>query len=268
MSRRDFGWVKDPPDYRDFRFGAPRAAIEAAADPKVDLREKRSPKGKPATPKVFDQGQLGSCVSNATTSVVQYIERLHDDPDQDRLSRLWLYWYMRERMDTINEDSGGYPRDSWKLAAKLGVPREVYWPYEVENFRVKPQAGSVSALHHRVLEYRSVDDSNEQDMRSCIAEGYPFVFGFAVYESFDFIGADGFWSGERGDILGYHAVSCWGYDFSSPSAALHHWIVRNSWGDEWGDKGYFYVPRAWLPLEAFDCWTGRRVTVDPVPLAA
>ena len=265
MSDRGFGWLRDPPDFRDYSYG-PSTATLAALPAVVDLRTWRSPQAKFATPKILDQGQLGSCTVNCTNSMIQYVERLHDDPDQDKLSRLWLYWYMREKMGTVEEDSGGYLRDALDIAAKRGVPRETYWPYIIEKFRQAPTAGTVSAQHHRVLEYRSVSDTSERDMQACLAEGYPFVFGFAVYESFWQIDTDGWWTGERGGIDGYHAVACWGYDFRDTNPARQHWIIRNSWGTGWGDGGYFYVPRAWLPLEAFDCWTVRRVTRDPVAI--
>lgn len=242
-----------PPDYRDFLYGAP-SAILAELPEFVDLRTS-------STPKVYDQGDLGSCVANAANALVQFVETKAGDPDRDRLSRLFTYWYSRQKIGTTEEDSGSYPRDALKVLAERGVPRERFWPYNIEDFAVEPSVPEWRAAHHKVLEYRRVTEESEQAMRACLAEGFPFIFGFAVYTSFWSIGADGRWQGTRGPIDGYHAVAAWGYDFRPGALGFHDggWIVRNSWSADWGDQGYFYVPRAWLPLEAFDCWTVRKV---------
>lgn len=244
-----------PPDFRDYVYGPP-SAILAELPEQVDLRTER------ATPKIFDQGNLGSCTSNAANAVVQFVERKHGDPDYDRLSRLYTYYYSREKIGTTEEDSGAFIRDAYAVLAERGAPREKFWPYDINEFRERPPSVTDwSASQHHVLEYRSVLDGSEQDMRACLAEGYPFTYGFAVYDTFWSIGSDGSWSGARGGIDGYHAVDAWGYDFRAGAFGFTDggWIIRNSWGIEWGDKGYFYVPRSYLPLEGFDCWTVRKV---------
>lgn len=237
------GWLKDPPDFRD----RPLAARLPEA---VELKDSVDLRG--TMPRVRNQGDLGSCTANAANSVVEYVERLERDPDRDALSRLWTYWYAREKIGTTKVDSGAHLRDSFDVLAERGAPREKYWPYEIEDFAVEPSAGERSAPQHRVLEYLSVEDGNETAMLACLSAGYPFAFGFAVYTSFWGIGDDGEWSGEQGTIDGYHAVVCVGY---TPD----RWIVRNSWGANWGDRGHFYVPRGFMPREAWDCWTVRKV---------
>ena len=113
-----------------------------------------------------------------------------------------------------------------------------------------------------MIEYRSIPDGNEQGMQACLAEGYPFAFGFAVYRSMWDVGLDGRWPGTRGPIDGYHAVAAWGYDFNPGAFGFANggWIVRNSWDITWGHNGYFYVPRSFMSVEAFDCWTIRKLT--------
>lgn len=254
---RKFGWLgPSPPDYRDYLYGPPTSIFAEISD-QVDLRLER------ATPRVFDQQNLGSCVANAVNAVLQYVERKAGDPDYDRLSRLFTYYYSREKIGTVSEDSGSFIRDAFKVAAERGVPREAYWPYYLDNFAVEPQGAVVesSAPHHRLLEYRSIPRA-ELALQACLAEGYPFVFGFAVYESFWTIGRDGIWHGQRGRIDGYHAVACWGYDFRRGALGFESggWIIRNSWGAEHGDEGYYYVPRSYMVSEATDIWTARKVS--------
>lgn len=254
--RHGLGWLKDPPDFRDRRYGPPTLALMALPDA-VDLRG--------GMPRIFDQGELGSCTANAANACVQHAEKVVKDPDADRLSRLWTYWYAREKIGTTDSDSGAHLRDCFRALSERGAPREVYWPYQIDRFTEEPTAGERSAPHHQVLEYRAIDDRSERDMQACLAEGYPFAYGFAVYTSFWEIGDNGIWSGAPGPIDGYHAVVCVGYDFRPSSPLGGHWIVRNSWSPGWGDHGHFYVPRGYMSNEAFDCWTVRRVSWDPLP---
>lgn len=241
------------PDHRDFRYGAPSKVL-AELPPAVDLRTSR------ATPAIFDQGQIGSCTASAANAVVQYVERKDGDPDWDRLSRLYTYWYTREKEGTTSEDAGAMLRDTFQVLAERGSPREKFWPY-TKDWAQQPVVPDWRATQHKVLEYRAITEGAEQDMQACLAEGYPFTYGFAVYQSFWAIGSNGVWSGARGTIDGYHAVDCWGYDFNAGGLgfATGGWIVRNSWGTEWGAKGYFYVPRPYMSVEAFDLWTVRKV---------
>lgn len=251
---------KSPPDYRDRILGGALRGLLSFAD-YVDLR---GTKGDLRF--LMDQGQLGSCTANTANTVAEFVEHKDGDPDWDRLSRLWTYYYSRERLGTIDSDSGANLRDAFAVLAEKGAPRETYWPYEVEEFAVDPAVGGGpdaqrSALQHRSIEYLALREGDEGHMASCLSDGYPFSYGFAVYDSFWTIGADGKWSGARGPIDGYHAVTAYGYDFRPGAFGFPEggWIVRNSWGEKWGDGGYFYVPRAFFVQEAFDPWTIRRV---------
>jgi C1A family cysteine protease len=97
-------------------------------------------------------------------------------------------------------------------------------------------------------------------MRQCLAEGYPFVFGFSVYEAFE--SEDVARTGKlnlpkRGEKqLGGHAVMAVGYDDSTKRA-----LVRNSWGRNWGTKGYFTMPYDYISDDnlADDFWTIREL---------
>lgn len=255
------GWLKEPPDLRDRAFAVSARVAAAALPTHADVR--------PAMPRVYDQGQLGSCTANAANACVQHAETAAGDPDHDRLSRLWTYYWSRELEGTETDDSGAYIRDAFKVAATRGVPREKFWPYNVDRFAERPPDSlKAAALEHQAISYHRIDTTraSEASMAGCLAEGFPFAFGFDVPASFEDIGANGYWTPQVGEpSIGGHAVVAVGYDFRPDAwngAAGGHWIVRNSWSAGWGLAGHFLVPRAWLPRNADDLWTVRAVSLD------
>ena len=152
-------------------------------------------------------------------------------------------------------------RDGIKTLNKQGTCTETDWPYVISKFAFKPTTTCyTNALKNTVKQYLRLDNTKLDELKSCLASGYGFVFGFAVYESFEtqYVANTGQVSlpqlGER--FLGGHAVYCLGYDDS-----IQKFICRNSWGTNWGDKGHFYIPYSYLTntnLSA-DFWTLRLV---------
>jgi C1A family cysteine protease len=97
-------------------------------------------------------------------------------------------------------------------------------------------------------------------MKASLAAGYPFVFGFSVYESFegDAVAKSGIvpMPGMTEMEVGGHAVMAVGYDDSQ-----QRFLARNSWGSEWGMSGYFTIPYDYLTDSnlADDFWVIRLV---------
>jgi C1A family cysteine protease len=158
---------------------------------------------------------------------------------------------------TTNDDAGAMIRDGVKSLVNLGVCTERKWPYDITKFTQKPSAACYKqAADHQVTSYHRI--ISLQQMRECLAEGYPFVFGFSVYEAFESekVASTGKLdlpkSGEK--QLGGHAVMAVGYDDSSERA-----LIRNSWGRSWGIKGYFTMPYDYISDDnlADDFWTIR-----------
>jgi C1A family cysteine protease len=140
---------------------------------------------------------------------------------------------------------------------KLGVCSEKIWPYNIARFTQKPPPACYkAAADHQVISYHRIIGLTQ--MRQCLAEGYPFVFGFSVYEAFE--SAQVARTGQlnlpkpREKQMGGHAVCCVGYDDSAKRV-----LVRNSWGADWGLKGYFTMPYDYISDDnlADDFWTIR-----------
>jgi C1A family cysteine protease len=252
-----FGWVPDIPDARDFMYAAPESVL-LALPKKVDLTSKMPP--------VYDQGQLGSCTANAIGAAFEY-EQMQQKQKDFMPSRLFIYYNERAIEGTVDSDSGAMIRDGIKSTAKLGVCSEDIWPYEITRFTEKPPTKAYNeAKKHQVVVYRRVIPNLHQ-MQGCLASGYPFVFGFTVYESF--MSPEVASTGEvplpprSEQVLGGHAVLAVGYD-----DATQRFIVRNSWGRKWGKKGYCTMPYGYLtdPSLARDFWA--IYTVEPATMSA
>ena len=243
--KRTYGWYPDIPDQRDYLYSAIRPVVRLPRE--VDLRSFCSA--------VEDQGSLGSCTAQALAGNLEFLDNRIDFIYTD-VSRLFIYYNERMLIDSVDYDSGASLRDGIKSLKNLGICEERLWPYDIEKFTVKPPANCYQdAKDHKIKSYYRVGSLRE--MLICLADGYPFVFGFTVYESFESerVAKTGKVNMPRkGEAaLGGHAVMAVGFNQSDM-----RFLVRNSWGRNWGMDGYFTMPFAYLETLAGDFWTIRR----------
>ncbi len=246
---RSYGWVPDLPDQRDHLYAAAPMVL-AKLPPKKDVRS--------GCPPVYDQGQLGSCTANAISAAIQFDQK----KQKTKIfmpSRLFIYYNERAIEGSVNSDSGAQIRDGIKSIANQGACPEAEWPYDINKFTDKPTPKCYKdASLCKAVGYQRLVSSNLNQLKGCIASGYPFVFGFTVYESFESqeVAKSGELQmpGPSEKVMGGHAVLAVGYDDSTQRFA-----VRNSWGKDWGIKGYFTMPYAYMtnPNLAEDFWTVR-----------
>jgi C1A family cysteine protease len=235
---RNYGWQRDAADERDYRFAAPTWKL-----PKhVDLRDKMSA--------VKNQGELGSCTGHAIAGALEYLY-----PSRPNFSRLFIYYNERAVEGTINEDAGAQIRTGVKSVAKVGACKETLCPYDPEKFTKKPTVKAYAdAAKNVISSYRRV--TSLQALKYALSKGSPVVFGFQVFAGFESEE-----TAETGMLampesheepLGGHAVLAVGYDERKGLV-----IVRNSWGRQWGDKGYFYMPYDYVADKNLsdDFWT-------------
>jgi C1A family cysteine protease len=246
-----YGWIPDIPDHRDLVYAAPVATLKKLPT-KVDLRT--------SCPPVYDQGMLGSCTANAIAGAIEFDQMKQKKAKPFTPSRLFIYYNERAMEGTIDTDSGAMIRDGIKSVATQGACKETTWPYTIAKFAQKPGAKCYTeGKANRIVLYQRLTPILSQ-LKGCLASGYPFVFGFAVYPSFESqtVARTGRVPmpapGER--ELGGHAVLTVGYDDANQT-----FIVRNSWGTNWGMKGYFTMPFAYLLDDNLsdDFWTIRLV---------
>jgi C1A family cysteine protease len=231
MTKRTLNWRPDLPDIRD-KLWRPLGWRPYFLLPKrIDLRPLCTP--------VEDQGPLGSCTGNAIAGAIESLE-VRKGTGYTDISRLFIYWNERAYINETREDNGAYIRDGIKSVHKIGAASENIWPYDVSKFAEQPSPLAYADANARRFNayYRVMSLSG---MCNALANGYPVVFGFTVYASFmsGEVARTGVMSmptsGDR--EVGGHAVLAVGYNKKAK-----HIIVRNSWGADWGDNGYFYMP--------------------------
>ena len=249
-----YGWKKDDRTANEvYVKNHPSFKLTAGVLPKsVDLRPHCSP--------VYNQGQKGSCTGNAIIGAAEYLENKDKDllanGEFVSLSRLFVYYNERLMEGTVNEDAGAQISDGITSIMSTGICQEAFWPYIEDKWNQKPEpAAYLDASARKITAAARVSrDNGIADIKQVLASGYPIVFGFSVYEGFESedVAATGMLElpGADEQFMGGHAVLAVGYNSS-------HVIVRNSWGDQWGDKGYFYMPYAYITDRnlASDLWT-------------
>lgn len=249
--KRVYGWKKDKSDSRDMihDFIIPHYHDNIK---ECDLRSK--------CPEIYDQLNLGSCTANAIAAAYEFDEMKQYEQHIFTPSRLFIYYNERSMEGTINEDSGAQIRDGIKSISVTGVCPEQMWPYDVSKFKEKPPEDCYQeAGWHQAVRYKKVKQNLKQ-MRQCLVEGLPFVFGFTVFESFESkeVAETGIMPlPKKGEtILGGHAVMAVGFNNEKKSC-----LIRNSWGTSFGLNGYFWMPYEFIlnPDYCSDFWTIERV---------
>lgn len=249
-NRHSYGCIPDIRDHRDHLYSVPIEHLQALP-PMVDLR--------PQCPPVYDQSSLGSCTSQGIAAAIEFDRKKQSLPDI-MPSRLFIYYNERAMEGTVSSDSGASIRDGIKVVNAQGVCPESEWTYDILQFTVNPPAQCYQdALKDRALSYQRVARNLDQ-MKGCLASGYPVIIGISVYESFE--SAEVARTGmvpmpTRGEsLLGGHCVLLVGYRDD-----VQKWILRNSWSEQWGDQGHFYLDYAYLMNKGLssDFWTIKTV---------
>ena len=280
------GWLRDYPDFRDYTIDqkeVPSRLKPLGQKDSVKAMLTKAGVGNPARsnlptrvdlrdwcPPIEDQGSLGSCTANAGVGLVEYFERRAFGKHVDA-SRLFLYKVTRN-LSHLTGDTGAYLRTTMAALTLFGVPPTEYWPYEADEFDTEPPAFCYAfAQNYQAIQYFRLDPpGTRQDLiltriKDFLAAGLPSMFGFSVYSSI--------WEAEAtgkipfptpGETLdGGHAVVAMGYDDNmkiknpNPGSAETKgaFLIRNSWGTEWGETGYGWLPYKYV-LEglAVDWW--------------
>ncbi len=222
--------------------------------PKVDMR--------PSLTAVENQGASNSCVANAVAGAYEYLfKRHHEDEDYD-VSRLFVYYNARRPRGRQNIDGGTRIIEAIESLRQHGACSEATWPFVLEKVNTEPDEDAYGEASGFLIEDVLHVPTDMQTWKQVLAEGYPIIFAIQLFKSFDAHRKKGLVPSpspaETGrEAHGAHALLCVGY--SDPDRVF---IVRNSWGSEWGDGGYCYMPYDYVINADFnhgDSWIIRQV---------
>jgi hypothetical protein len=198
-------------------------------------------------------------VGQATKALMAaaYTKQTQIDPN---LSALMIYYLAREVENSIYEDVGCSPRNALKAVAKTGACIEMLWPYIIGKFADRPTLECYEdASNHQIVSYYSITPILSL-LKGCIVDGFPFSAGISVHENFPMeIGEIQMPTGRE---IGGHDIVIVGYNDYT-----RKFVLRNSWGQEWGIGGYGTIPYDYLTDStlASDFWTIRMVETDNTP---
>jgi len=238
----NYGWIPSLPDIRDYKY---KIASPVQLPDVVDLR--------PFCPPVYDQGQAGSCTANALAGGIGF-DLLKQNKPYFMPSRLFIYFNERAIEGTTGSDSGAQIKDGLKSINQLGVCDENVWAYDITKLTEKPSDEAyIAAKCNLINNYQMIGDGNLELMKQTLASGLPVIFGFTVFDGFESpdVASSGILNMPTEDEsqLGGHAVLAVGYN--EPD---QRFIVRNSWGNAWGQQGYFTIPYQYIKTMATDFW--------------
>jgi len=203
---------------------------------------------------IKSQGRVGSCTTFAVTAVYESILKKNDREDHD-LSERFLYYNAREDDNRLNEEGVAISTAILSVHGK-GICQEAKCLYSETDYNQRPSEEAYKDAENRKIKTAlnivlgNDQDKNRDALRSAVAEGYPVVISLKLFDAFDHIGSDGMvpvpseqdkpLSREDGSTSSHAMVIC-GYDDKNEV-----FLVRNSWGEDFGKKGYCFVPYAYM----------------------
>jgi C1A family cysteine protease len=273
------GWLPPLPDMRDYtetkpeiatlvkKLGLPKTKKQTEDLPAtVDLRQWCSP--------IEDQGSIGSCTAQAIVGIVEYFQRRAYEKHLEG-SRLFVYKVTRNLMQ-VTGDTGAWMRNAMGALVLCGIPDEKYWPYtdaDPQFDQEPPSFVYAVADNYKAVRFFCHDPAGSnlpgktvlENVKKYLAAGIPSIFGFwgfASFESTDVSGGIPYPCPNERAQWG-HAIVAVGYDNNkkiknllcnqTTTGAL---LIRNSWGTDWGESGYGWLPYAYVTDKlAMDFWS-------------
>jgi len=205
---------------------------------------------------------LGSCTGQAFAGIAEFLKKQQNIDIE--ISRLFIYYNERLLRKTINYDSGATIRDGIKACSMYGCCSENLYPHIIKDFTKKPSENAyLDGSKRKAVSYKSI--KNFDDMKKALINKNPVIIGFIVYSSFYKINKTGIMSypsTTKERVLGGHAVVIVGFNDNYLNTNKGYFICRNSWGVNWGDKGYFYMPYDVIKNRnmSFDFWIITSIT--------
>jgi len=197
---------------------------------------------------IRNQGAEGSTVGFAVASALEY--QIHKRLDEQvTISPRFLYYYSKiEAGLDPHADTGAFVRDAIKVLRTKGAVSEESWPYKQGDLDSDPPEEIKTAKRFKISESYQVNSLEE--VKNALQKYGPVVGGITLFKS-SFKNNAGILPdpspGEQ--IMGAQAICIVGYDDDKKLIKF-----MNSWGSDWGDKGFGYISYDYLEKYLTDAW--------------
>ena len=220
-------------------------------------------------PAVRNQGSRGTCVAHAAAAVREFLTGASSTGAN--LSEQFLYWACKQR-DGHPSDFGTWIKDAMAVLQDTGVCPETVWPYNKaviahnEGQGPPPAGAQAQAAPFKVISTKKLEARWLQGLKEALADGQPVAFSVSIFQSWQ-----NPWTFRNGDIrlplpgeknLGGHAMCMVGYADDDDVPGGGYFIVRNSWGEAFGQQGkiapgYCRLPYAFVQQNGWEAYTAR-----------
>ncbi len=201
----------------------------------VDLRKYATPVG--------DQGQTSRCSAFAWTHAAELVNNMKTGSTPRLAPNYTMLQFQRMQGDARDYSyaySGGdgtvSGTDPGQVLAEHGTCKQELWPDDAE-VPLTSERNLISDAEKHHLEGTPHPIAID-DIRKVLSAGCPVHVAMNTGAAFSDVGRDGVFSAAEGPSgrHGRHAMLIVGY-------TGNFFIVKNSWGENWGDKGYCYIPK-------------------------
>ena len=193
---------------------------------------------------VKNQGSQGSCTVFSVSSIYEYILKKSSFTEYD-LSEAFVYYNVREKSNKVMEDTGSSLYEVISCIAEQGICMEKLFPYKPKDYTTKPGFEAYEDALQRLIKKAKNVNLTIDDFKSALSDGYPIAVSMRIYDSFGNNNSGFIFRPTEVEIrnkeYGNHAMVVCGY-----SDDERIFIVRNSWGKDFGDKGYCYIPYSYI----------------------